>query len=194
MAKINYSDLLQSPKWQKKRLDVLNLRGFKCEECGNEDKQLHVHHSRYIKGRKPWEYDNDIFMVLCCDCHDKIHSQVKEKQVVEVIPQKYKELVGNINQIESKGMRGDLVGDLSDFVNHFTYDVSFDIYEVLSNLSYALNRRGLLAEIIRNIQLRQDVDFNDIYISQLKQKVEFIESILSKNNLLPEPKEDKLPF
>ena len=29
-----YSDKLKSPKWQKKRLEVLNLRGFKCEKCG----------------------------------------------------------------------------------------------------------------------------------------------------------------
>ena len=33
----NYSKLLQSPKWQKKRLEIMNLRGFKCEECGEEE-------------------------------------------------------------------------------------------------------------------------------------------------------------
>lgn len=65
---------IKSPEWQKKRLEILNLRGFKCEKCGNKEKTLHVHHRFYISGRLIHEYDNDVLQVLCEDCHKKEHS------------------------------------------------------------------------------------------------------------------------
>ena len=70
---MSYSEDLKNPKWQKKRLEILNLHNFTCEQCGAQEKTLHVHHSRYIKGRKVWEYDNDVLMCLCEDCHRREH-------------------------------------------------------------------------------------------------------------------------
>lgn len=35
--------------------------------------QLHIHHKYYIKGKKPWEYDNEALVTLCADCHQKRH-------------------------------------------------------------------------------------------------------------------------
>ena len=77
---MNYQDQLKSPKWQKKRLDILNLRGFKCEKCNCEENQLHVHHRFYLKNRKAWEYDNDIFQVLCHICHENEHKKEQYKK------------------------------------------------------------------------------------------------------------------
>lgn len=77
---MNYSDQLKSPKWQKKRLDILNLRGFKCEKCNCEENQLHVHHRFYLKNRKAWEYDNDVFQVLCYICHENEHKKEEPKK------------------------------------------------------------------------------------------------------------------
>ena len=34
---------------------------------------LNVHHTYYIEGRKPWEYDNETLVTLCEDCHKKRH-------------------------------------------------------------------------------------------------------------------------
>lgn len=70
---MTYQDQIKSPKWQKKRLEVLNLNRFKCEECQSESQQLHVHHTYYRKGRKIWEYDNVELKCLCEDCHSKTH-------------------------------------------------------------------------------------------------------------------------
>jgi hypothetical protein len=33
---------------------------------------LHVHHRYYLRGKKPWEYDDDALTTLCEDCHDVI--------------------------------------------------------------------------------------------------------------------------
>lgn len=102
MANKNYSDKLKNPKWQKKRLEVLNLHGFKCEKCGCEDKELHVHHRFYIKGREVWQYDNDVFQVLCCDCHEKEHSKEKESvSIVEVVPKRFKKLIDLLIECDS---------------------------------------------------------------------------------------------
>ena len=73
MTKLTYTEQLASPHWQRKRLEILNERGFQCEECFSEDKQLHVHHRQYIRGRMAWEYDNDMLGVLCKDCHAAEH-------------------------------------------------------------------------------------------------------------------------
>ena len=100
--------------WQKKRLELLSVRGFKCEICGNEDKQIQVHHRFYIKGREPWEYDNDVFQVLCEDCHAKGHKKDKVKTVtVEVVPEKYREVIDLINKLEEINPRN------PDFLNNF---------------------------------------------------------------------------
>ena len=73
MKKESYYDLLKSPKWQKKRLEILQRDEFKCTFCESDDKQLHVHHIYYLKGKKPWEYDNDMYKTLCDECHDLHH-------------------------------------------------------------------------------------------------------------------------
>lgn len=35
---------------------------------------LHVHHRYYIEDRCPWEYDDDILITLCSDCHAEVHN------------------------------------------------------------------------------------------------------------------------
>jgi hypothetical protein len=77
-----YSKLLRHPKWQRRRLEVMQRDGFKCCKCGGDDIELHVHHKRYIKGRKPWDYEMGNFQTLCKRCHFNSHNSyelVKEK-------------------------------------------------------------------------------------------------------------------
>lgn len=68
-----YANLLRSPAWQKRRLEILGARGFKCEECDSTEKELHVHHRHYSKGLKPWEYESSDYLVLCSTCHESRH-------------------------------------------------------------------------------------------------------------------------
>lgn len=58
------------------------------------DKQyyLQVHHKLYIKGKFPWEYENDNLITLCNWCHFELH----QKQQIPV----YKEL--NSKLVKSK--------------------------------------------------------------------------------------------
>jgi hypothetical protein len=66
---MKYSDKLKSPKWQKKRLEILNRDNFTCRMCGSEDKTLHIHHLEYYNC-EPWEYDNRLLITLCENCHE----------------------------------------------------------------------------------------------------------------------------
>jgi hypothetical protein len=73
MAIESYSEKLKSPKWQKRRLEILSRDNFKCRSCGMDEKTLHVHHLRYEKGVEPWDTNNDDLITLCEDCHEALH-------------------------------------------------------------------------------------------------------------------------
>lgn len=68
MAK-TYAEKLRDPKWQRRRLEVLERSGWQCCECGETSRELHVHHGYYEKGLDPWEYPDDTLHALCKDCH-----------------------------------------------------------------------------------------------------------------------------
>jgi hypothetical protein len=70
---MSYKEDLEHPKWQKKRLQILERDGWRCVACGANDIQLHAHHTVYTKGAKPWEYDDDILVTLCKHCHHNAH-------------------------------------------------------------------------------------------------------------------------
>lgn len=70
--KQDYSELLKSPKWQRKRLEVFDRDNFTCVYCGDDDSTLHVHHKQYEQGKKPWEYPLTNFITLCEHCHYEI--------------------------------------------------------------------------------------------------------------------------
>lgn len=68
-----YWQKLQSPQWQRRRLERLQKAEFVCECCQDSGSQLHVHHLRYVKGREPWEYADNELRVLCEACHERAH-------------------------------------------------------------------------------------------------------------------------
>lgn len=67
-----YNRLLEDKRWKEFRLKVLSERGNKCECCGGTD-VLQIHHTFYISGKMPWEYNINDMRVLCRTCHQKIH-------------------------------------------------------------------------------------------------------------------------
>lgn len=71
--KKSYWELLRDPKWQRKRLERMEIANFTCEACEAADKTLNVHHKLYRKGAKPWEYENHELEVLCEPCHGGMH-------------------------------------------------------------------------------------------------------------------------
>jgi hypothetical protein len=76
--KNNYSDLLKDPRWQKKRLEILQRDNFKCMLCGDETTSLNIHHKEYVNDKKPWEYENITLITICENCHYIVKLAKKE--------------------------------------------------------------------------------------------------------------------
>jgi hypothetical protein len=87
MAKKTYAEKLKDPRWQKKRLEVLNDAEFQCELCGDTESTLRVHHKQYIKGHDVWEYERQQLACLCESCHENQHDlDVRFQNLLSRIP------------------------------------------------------------------------------------------------------------
>ena len=84
---MKYLEKLKDPRWQKKRLEVMQRDEWKCRDCFSKDKQLHVHHCFYEN--EPWEIENKYLITLCSDCH----------VVRQSIEQDGKVIIGQISSI-----------------------------------------------------------------------------------------------
>lgn len=61
---MTYSEKLRDPRWQKKRLYILDRDNFSCQYCGETEKTIHVHHMGV---------DDSALISLCEDCHKVEH-------------------------------------------------------------------------------------------------------------------------
>jgi hypothetical protein len=84
----NYTDLLNDPLWQRKRLEIFNRDNFTCQRCFNNRITLCVHHFAYQPGLKPWEYKNEDLITWCINCHENEHIKLKFQDVAENIVSK----------------------------------------------------------------------------------------------------------
>jgi hypothetical protein len=67
-----YQQLLRDPRWQKKRLEILERDHWKCVDCEDEKTTLHVDHAYYEYGKMPWEYPDHTLATLCAPCHERV--------------------------------------------------------------------------------------------------------------------------
>lgn len=67
---MRYAEKLKDPRWQKKRLEILERDGWACQGCYGTEGTLHVHHRRYLPNRDPWDYPNNLLVTLCEECHE----------------------------------------------------------------------------------------------------------------------------
>lgn len=66
---VRYAEKLKDPRWQKKRLEILQRDNWTCQACKATERTLHVHHIAY-DGDEPWETDSDLLLTLCDACHE----------------------------------------------------------------------------------------------------------------------------
>ncbi len=76
--RLSYSEKLLDPRWQRKRLEVFNAAGWRCQECNADDQTLHVHHIFYVSCLEPWDAPPELLLCLC-----KYHHE--ERQAVEQV-------------------------------------------------------------------------------------------------------------
>lgn len=66
---MTYAEKLKDPRWQKKRLEIMERDEFTCQNCGTKNDCLHIHHKTYEFGNDPWNYEDKNFITLCEVCH-----------------------------------------------------------------------------------------------------------------------------
>lgn len=72
---MSYDKKLKSPKWQRKRLKIMDRDNFSCCICGDNTSSLNVHHLFYDKEiKQPYDYPDDSLLTVCDNCHNDIHS------------------------------------------------------------------------------------------------------------------------
>lgn len=74
----DYMRKLRDPRWQKKRLEIMQRDDFTCRMCFETEKTLHVHHTFYTPGREPWEYPDCGLVTLCENCHQDETERAKD--------------------------------------------------------------------------------------------------------------------
>lgn len=75
-----YADQLKDPRWQRKRLEIMQREHFTCEQCGTHTETLHIHHGYYERGLAPWEYPDETLHCLCEGCHETTQGLLLEAQ------------------------------------------------------------------------------------------------------------------
>jgi hypothetical protein len=67
--KTTYSEQLKDPRWQRKRIEIMQRDNFGCQLCGDTQTELHIHHKKYLKNKLAFEYDNTHLITYCKHCH-----------------------------------------------------------------------------------------------------------------------------
>jgi hypothetical protein len=78
-----YSEMLKHPKWQKKRLEILERDNWCCVKCGDTETTLHIHHLKYTG--KPWEAPKSDLVTLCAVCHSFFSTEDVKYETVNFI-------------------------------------------------------------------------------------------------------------
>jgi len=67
-----YAEKLKDPRWQKKRLEVMQRDDFTCRGCQDTKNALNVHHCYYLPRTAPWDYPEKDLVTLCESCHNEL--------------------------------------------------------------------------------------------------------------------------
>jgi hypothetical protein len=118
----------QDPRWQERRLRIMERAGFKCEECGDAGTTLNVHHGYYVKGAAPWEYPNEALKCWCEPCHKNFHEKKRalEKlllvltfvQIDKLIRYAISLLARPVPAVAPTGERAEILAELETMPKH----------------------------------------------------------------------------
>lgn len=126
---MSYQDLLRDPRWQRKRLEIMNRDHWRCTFCGDANSTLHIHHLFYVSGRAPWQYLNSALTTLCEECHSH-HEDLDAP--AEEMAEEWEHLIdvsGKILPIEV------MASALESLIGH-----KFGVMELFENLIRLFNR------------------------------------------------------
>lgn len=75
---MKYFEQLKDPRWQRKRLEIMQRDEFACSCCASETKTLNVHHTYYERNVLLWDYPSGSLVTLCEDCHLRTEQSLRQ--------------------------------------------------------------------------------------------------------------------
>lgn len=149
----SFFEKYKHPLWQKKRLEILELYGFECQDCGSSEKTLNVHHQYYKKGLNPWEYPIEDFDCLCEECHEKHHyiKQILNEELGRISISHDLEVLGFIRAIQLDCNDIDEIKTLSyEFIESVAKYFGIDVKKLMN---FVINNNDILTmNDIRKLQ------------------------------------------
>lgn len=77
---MTYKEQLLDPRWQRRRLQILERDKWCCQNCMDDKSTLHVHHMVYDSGMA-WEANGLALVTVCQSCHNVLHGNNKNKKI-----------------------------------------------------------------------------------------------------------------
>lgn len=108
MGKASYVQRLRDPRWQRKRLEIMNRDDFRCRLCGESEATLNVHHLWYRREADPWDYPDTALVTTCGGCHEELHVFPVGGYLVEAL------IVGGASMVNMMGVLAAFESSLSD--------------------------------------------------------------------------------
>lgn len=122
-----YSEKLKDPRWQKKRLKILERDNFICQDCRDKKKTLHIHHKLYFKDKEPWDIPDEYLITLCEECHENEKIDMKNNCVELILTIKeFGFMAGDIWEL-IEGFRG------LNYHTKFNHRIPYYINHLLAN-------------------------------------------------------------
>lgn len=131
-ARAAYMQKLRDPRWQKMRLKIMERDGFECQNCGDSESTLNVHHRDYERGKEPWDYPEDWLITFCETCH---------QEETESRPGEEKSLLHVLR------LKGYLSADLSDLLIAF-HNSKYIPNGYFSALCWAIESDEIISELV----------------------------------------------
>jgi hypothetical protein len=72
-----WSSQYDDERWKSFARSIRRERGNFCECCKQSNKEIHVHHFSYEKDKPIWESDAEDVALLCRECHQSLHSELR---------------------------------------------------------------------------------------------------------------------
>ena len=126
---MTYAQQLRHPKWEQRRLQVIEKAGSRCECCGNfgindgetSEVRFEIHHGYYTPGLMAWEYPDDVLYCLCPECHKDVQESMERAQY-ELAKRQLKLRMIIRDLINNYEIRP----DRTDSINHFHQTRKFE--------------------------------------------------------------------
>lgn len=133
-----YIEKLRDPRWQKKRLLILERDRWQCQSCGNEQKTLNVHHKIYLPNKDPWDYSNSQLITLCEACHD---TETKNRKEIDIL----------FIQAVRTHLLGEEISILTGLFNSLEQNNNYDPETLTGSIIWALKNHSNMYTIMRKI-------------------------------------------